>query len=52
MLFKRHSISSGREADYVWLEPSAGWQSGEYQVDIYTGDEAMNRLAVGRYSVR
>jgi hypothetical protein len=52
MLFKRHNIGSGREADYVWLEPGAGWQSGDYQVDIYTGDEAMDRLAAGRYSVR
>jgi len=52
LLFKRHSIRSASEADYVWLAPSAGWQSGEYQVGIYTGDEAMSTIAVGRYSVR
>jgi len=52
MLFKRHNVGSGREAEHVWLVPGAGWQSGDYQVDIYTGDEAMDRLAAGRYSVR
>ena len=51
MVFKRHRIRAGSEGDYVWLQPRAGWESGDYRVDVYTGDEAMTQLAMGRYSV-
>jgi len=51
MVFKRHAIRQSGEAEYVWLQPRAGWESGDYRVDVYSGDEAMTQLAMGRYSV-
>ena len=51
MVFKRHSIGQRGEPEYVWLQPRAGWESGDYRVDVYTGDEAMTQLAMGRYSI-
>jgi len=36
---------------WVWIRRSEDWDAGEYQVDVYSGDEAMDRIAVGRYRV-
>jgi len=51
MVFGRHEIRQTGQAEYVWLQPHAGWESGDYRVDVYTGDETMTQLAMGRYSV-
>jgi hypothetical protein len=51
VLFRRHSVTPGDQRGFVWVEQSAGWQSGHYQVDIFSGDASMDRLAFGRYEV-
>jgi hypothetical protein len=37
---------------WVWIRRSEDWDAGQYQVDVYSGDEAMDRIAVGRYRVK
>jgi hypothetical protein len=51
LLFKRYPIRPGDTHGYVWLQPKGGWEPGQYHVDVYAADEAVTRLARGRYSV-
>ena len=51
LLFKRYPIRPGAAHGYVWLQPKEGWEPGEYRVDVYAADEAVTRLARGRYSI-
>jgi hypothetical protein len=51
LLFERYPIRAGDAYGYVWLERKGGWEPGSYQVDIYAADEAVTRLARGRYTV-
>ncbi len=50
-LFGRYPISPNQEFSWVWLEKREGWDHGRYQVDIFSGDEAMTPLARGRFVV-
>ena len=51
LLFQRYPVVPGDDRGYVWLAPDAGWEPGQYQVGVYTGDEAVTLVASGRYSV-
>jgi len=51
MLFRRFKIVVGRDAGWIWVDGEHEWDPGDYQVDIYSGDEEMTRLGVGRYVV-
>lgn len=51
MLMKRYPINIGKDHNWVWFDPEEGWSPGSYQVDVYSGDEAMEKFAVGRYIV-
>jgi hypothetical protein len=51
LLFRRYAIRPGDAYGYVWLNPKDGWNPGEYRVDVFAADEAVTRLAQGRYSV-
>ena len=51
LLFERYPIRPGDGYGYVWLQPKGGWEPGQYQVDIFAADEAVTRLARGRYTV-
>jgi hypothetical protein len=51
LLFERYPIRRGEAHGFVWLQPTGGWEPGRYQVDIYAADEAVTRLAQGRYTI-
>lgn len=51
LLLRRYSLKAGESSGYVWLEPEGGWESGNYQVDVYAADEAVTPLATGRYEI-
>jgi hypothetical protein len=51
LLFRRYAIRPGDAYGYVWLNPKDGWEPGQYRVDVFSADEAVTRLAQGRYSV-
>ena len=51
LLFRRYAIRPGDAYGYVWLNPKDGWKPGQYRVDVFAADEAVTRLAQGRYSV-
>jgi hypothetical protein len=51
ILFNHYPIRSEAEFNYVWLEPSEGWEKGEYQVNFYTADESLSPLSGGRYLI-
>lgn len=52
LLFQRYSIVPGEPHGFVWHRPSGGWEQGQYEVSIYSGDEAMTPLASGNYTVQ
>ena len=47
MEISERSLSQNLE----WLEKGKGWPSGEYRVEIYSGDDSLEQLAFGRYAV-
>jgi hypothetical protein len=51
LLFGRYPITPGQEFSWVWLEKREGWDPGRYQVDVFSGDEAMTPIARGHYTV-
>jgi hypothetical protein len=51
LLFQRYPVVPGDDRGYVWLDPGAGWEPGQYEVGVYTGDEAVTLVASGRYAV-
>lgn len=52
LLLRRYPVVRGDAKGYVWFRPDGSWDPGQYQVDVYTGDEAMTLLASGHYSVQ
>lgn len=52
LLLQRYPIVRRDATGYVWFRPDGRWDPGQYQVDVYTGDEAMTLLATGHYSVQ
>jgi len=52
LLFQRYPIVPGEQHGYVWFRPDEDWAQGQYEVDIYSGDEAMTPLASGNYTVQ
>ena len=52
LLLQRYSIVPGEPHGYVWFRPDGGWEPGQYEVNIYSGDEAMRPLAAGHYAVQ
>jgi len=51
LLFGRYSITPNQEYSWVWLEKNEGWDQGRYQVDVFSGDEAMTPIARGQFTV-
>jgi hypothetical protein len=51
LLFDQYAIRRDAEFSYVWLEQENGWAEGEYAVEFYSADEALKKIASGRYSV-
>jgi len=51
LVFSRYSITPDQEFSWVWLEKNEGWDVGRYQVDIFSGDEAMTPIARGGFTV-
>ncbi|NQZ99508.1 MAG: hypothetical protein HRU01_23620 [Myxococcales bacterium] len=51
LLFDRYPIQREADYNYVWLDKESGWPEGEYSVDFYSGDDAMKKIAAGRYFV-
>ena len=47
----RHSIETSRDRNYVWLEPGDGWSEGTYQVEVYSADDELTPLAIGRFDI-
>ncbi len=52
LLFQRYPVVPGDANGYVWSDGNGGWDTGQYEVNIYTGDEAMTLLASGYYWIR
>jgi hypothetical protein len=52
LLFCHYDVPPGEELGRVWLEPSGGWQPGDYRVEVFSGDEALELLASGGFGVR
>jgi hypothetical protein len=51
LLFGRYAIAQNQEYSWVWLEKREGWDQGHYQVDVFSGDEAMTPIARGQFTV-
>jgi hypothetical protein len=51
LIYQRYPIEATQENSFVWFRQPEAWPAGEYAVEIYTGDEAMEPIAVGSYSV-
>ncbi len=51
LLFDRYPIQREADFNYVWLDRDNGWPEGEYRVELYTVDDAMNRVASGDYVI-
>jgi hypothetical protein len=51
MLFNHYPIRSDEEFNYVWLNPTGGWDAGEYEVNFYVADDSLTPLAGGRYVI-
>lgn len=51
LMLDRHRIVPGDPHGWVWIRQSEDWEAGEYQVDVYSGDEALRRIATGRYRI-
>ncbi len=51
LLYQRQPVSVGDAHSFVWIDRSDAWPPGDYSVEIYTGDEAMEPIALGTYSV-
>ncbi len=51
LLFRRYDVNPGVGRNWVWLDREGGWRPGVYQVDVFSGDEAMQAVASGRYTV-
>jgi hypothetical protein len=51
LLFQRYPVVPGDDHGHVWLDPGAGWEPGQYQVGVYSGDESVTLVASGRYAV-
>jgi len=51
LLFQRYPIVPGDPRGHVWLRPAAGWEPGQYKVDVFTGDESLTPVASGHYRV-
>jgi hypothetical protein len=51
LLFRRYDIRPGDAYGFVWLQPKQSWEPGSYRVEVYAADEAVTRLARGRYQV-
>jgi hypothetical protein len=51
LLFDRYPILREADSNYVWLDKQHGWPEGEYRVELYSADEAMKKVATGRYVV-
>jgi hypothetical protein len=51
LMLDRHRIVPGDPHGWVWIRRPEDWEAGEYQVDVYSGDEGMRRIATGRYRV-
>ena len=51
LLFDRYLIQREADYNYVWLDNETGWREGEYRVEFYSADEAMEKIAVGRYDI-
>ena len=52
MLFDTYPIRANEDFNWVYLEPKAGWEPGEYSVDFYSTDESMSPLAGGNYQMK
>ncbi len=51
LLYQRQPVSVDDAHSFVWIDRSDAWPPGDYSVEIYTGDEAMEPIALGTYSV-
>lgn len=52
LLFQRYMIAPRQRHGYVWFRPDGDWERGQYEVAVYSGDEAMTPLASGHYTVQ
>jgi hypothetical protein len=51
LLFGRYPVTPDQEFSWVWLEKREGWDHGRYQVDVFSGNEAMTPIARGQFTV-
>ena len=49
MLFDRYPIRSEEDYNWVYLEPEAGWEKGDYTVSFISDDEEMSLLGTGGF---
>lgn len=52
LLMQRYRIDPRDTFGYVWFEPDGEWATGRYQVEVYSADDAMERIAMGGFEVR
>jgi len=51
LLFGRYPVTPNEKFSWVWLEKREGWEPGRYQVDVFSGDEALTPIGRGQFSV-
>lgn len=52
LLFRHYRLSPDNDFSWVWLDRKNGWTPGRYRVDVLSGDEAVERIASGRFMIR
>lgn len=52
LLFRHYRLAPEEDFSWVWHGPEDGWATGRYRVDVFQGDESLERIASGEFDVR
>lgn len=52
LLFRHYLLTPDDDFSWVWLGRPNGWSPGQYRVDVFSGDESVERMASGHFLVR
>jgi len=50
-LFNFYAISPDRKKNFVWLKKKKGWETGSYQVNIYSLNNKLKLVAYGSFEI-